>query len=220
METITLHFGPVHAKKLLSGRGVAQLGKEYISGSQGEPLQVQVSKSVANRIRKAQRAGKSTRVRLDELHGQGIKEFFAKLKRGFEKAGEVLKPIYEKIKPAVAPLLREGVTKLADIGASAAAPFLPAQVNKLIQEQKGAAVQKLGDVTGAYGVVGLPLYGGAMMPHMGVYYPQPYSNWSTQSLPLAPAMLYKLPFPGYGFAAGTPGGEPIEPTRGSGFRVL
>jgi hypothetical protein len=38
-----------------------------MSGSQGHPLEVQVSKAVGNRITKAQRAGKSTRVRLDEL---------------------------------------------------------------------------------------------------------------------------------------------------------
>ena len=65
-----------------------------------------------------------------------------------------------------------------------------------------------------------PVYGGAMMPSMGVYYPQPYSNWSTMALSLAPAMMSKLPYPGFGFYAGTPGGQPVEKPHGSGFRFV
>ena len=207
METITLHFGPVHAKKLLSGKGVAQLGKDYMSGSQGHPLEVQVSKSVANRIRRAQRAGKSTRVRLDELHGSGLREFFEKLKRGAKwlKEKVIDTDLYQQ---QIKPKVRQGLE-------AAIKQFVPAAAQPIAQK----GLEFVGEKTGAAGVYAVPVYGGAMMP-MGVYYPQPYSNWSTMAMPLAPAMMSKPVWPGFGMPSGLPGGEPVEKTGGQGFRVL
>jgi hypothetical protein len=217
-EIITISFSPAQAKKIV-GKGVSQLSHEYITGKKGHPLQVQVRKSTANRLRKAAKAGKSARIRLDEMESiEGAGPVLDWLK----KIGKQAKQFYdEKLKPTFAPIIKEGVGKLADMGAAAAAPFLPAQVNKLIQENKGQAVDWLGSSVGAYGVMGLPVYGGSvMMPFGGVYYPQPYSNWSVASMPMAPAMMSKLPWPGFGASAGVPGGEPVENPRGSGFRVI
>jgi hypothetical protein len=77
----------------------------------------------------------------------------------------------------------------------------------------------VGEKTGAAGVYAVPIYGGAMMP-MGVYYPQPYSNWSTQAMVLSPAMMSKPVWPGFGCAANTLEGEPAEKAHGSGIKIV
>lgn len=213
-EIVRLHFDPHHAKKLLSGSGVCQLHSDYLSGKRGTALEVEVPKAVATKLKKAVRMKKAARVRMDELGGEGIKEWFQNL-------GRKIKAGYEKVKPALAPLVKEGVGKLVDMGASAAAPFLPQQVNQLIQENKGKAVDQLGQITGAYGVqlpmmgvpYGMPVYGGAIV-NPAVIYPQVYSNWSTQSMPLAPAMMSKNPYPGWGYPAG------FGDTSGGSFRTI
>lgn len=212
-EIVRLHFDPNHAKKLLSGSGVCQLHSDYLTGKRGTALEVEVPKAVATKLRKAVRSKKSARVRMDDLGGEGIREWFQNLGRQIKKG-------YEKIKPSVAPLVKEGVGKLVDMGSSAVAPFLPQQVNQLIQDNKGKAVDQLGQLTGAYGVqlpmmgipYGMPIYGGAMNP--AVFYPQVYSNWSTQSMPLAPAMQSKNPYPGWGYPAH------FAETSGGSFKAI
>lgn len=221
-EVVQLGFDKKHAQKMLGGKGVCQLTPEYISGSKGEKLTATVRKPVATRLRKAMRAGKSARVRLDELEGEGIKEFFQKLK----EVGQKIKGGVERfVKPVLGNVLKEATTRGVDFLASKAQPFLPEQVNKLIQENKGKAVEAIGSTTGAFGLAPYPyLYGGAvMMP--AVYYPAPMSNWSTQAMPLSGQMQSKLPYAGFGLPAGIPGGEPVEmPSKrkagGRGFRVI
>ena len=215
METVTLHFSPIHAKKMLSGKGVCQLDGAHLRGEKGHPLEVQVKRATANKLKKAAKAGKSVRVRMDELHdgvgGTGIADFFRKVKEGFQKAGKFLK---EKVidtdlyQQQIKPKVRQGLE-------AAIKQFVPAAAQPIAQK----GLEFVGEKTGAAGVYAVPVYGGAMMP-MGVYYPQPYSNWSTMAMPLAPAMMSKPVWPGFGLPAGVQGGEPIEPTRGSGFRVV
>jgi hypothetical protein len=207
-ERITLHFEPAHAKKLLSGKGVCQLSADHISGKKGVPLEVEVHRSVATRLRKASRGKKASRVRIDELGGEGIKEWFQNL-------GKKIKDGYQKVKPQLAPLIKQGVGKLADLAQDASKPFLPAQVNQLIADNKQKAVDFIGQQTGAYGV--MPLYGYGALPLYGygaVTYPQPVANWSTMAMPLAPPMMSKNPYPGWGFPQG------YGDTTGQGFRVI
>ena len=206
-ERVTLYFEPHHAKKLLSGKGVCQLSNSHLSGKKGIPLEVQVPRHVATRIRKAHRMGKASRIHMHEMGGEGIKEWFQNL-------GRKIKSGFQAVKPALAPLIKEGVGRLADMGADAVKPFLPSQVNQLIQDNKGKAVDWIGQQTGAYGL--LPLYGGAMMPV--VHYPQPVANWSTMAMPLAPAMVSKLPYPGWGM--GHVPGQLASDVSGGSFRTI
>ena len=221
-ETITLHFDPKHAHNLLS-KGACQLSPAHLMGEKGEPLEVEVHKTVANRLRRAVKHGKSARVYSHEiipLEGSG------KFIDFFKNLGQKIKQGYEYIKQYVAPLVKEAVSKVADVGVAAASPYLPSSVNQLIQQNKGAAVDALGNVTGAYGMHGhcggcgmtLPTFGGAM--HVGVnrglavHRPQPWSNWSVQSMPLSPAMTSKVAYPGFGFPAD------YEGLGANGFRVI
>jgi len=237
-ETITLHFSPKHANAMLR-KGSCQLDIKHLMGEAGEPLQVVVHKTVATRLRKAVRNGKAVRVYSHEiipLEGGG------KFIDFFKNLGQKIKEGYEKIRPVVAPLLKEGVSKLADLGISQISPYLPSQVSQLIQENKGKAVDALGSVSGAYGMRGgampmpmvssgqampcvscgsVPVFGGAMVPNRGsmtsglsVYRPQPWSNWSTQAMPLSPAMTSKVAYPGWGFQANFDG------LGANGFRVV
>ena len=235
-EMITLHFDPKHAHNLLS-KGACQLSAAHLMGHKGEPLEVEVHKTVANRLRRAVKNGKSARIYSHEvipIEGGG------KFLDFFKNLGQKIKQGYEYIKPYVAPLVKEAATKVADVGIAAASPYLPSSVNQLIQENKGKAVDALGNVTGAYGMhacsacggngvvlptfsgagsgVVLPTFGGAM--HMGVnrglavHRPQPWSNWSTMAMPLSPAMTSKVAYPGWGFQSDYQG------LGANGFRVI
>lgn len=239
-ETITLHFSPKHANAMLR-KGSCQLDIKHLMGEDGSPLVVVVHKTVATRLRKAVRNGKAARVYSHEiipLEGGG------KVADWFKNLGQKIKQGYEKIKPIVAPLVKEAATKLADLGISQISPYLPSQINQLIQDNKGKAVDALGSVSGAYGMCGgqgpmplpmissgqqmpcvscgsVPVFGGAMVPNRGgmtsglsVYRPQPWSNWSTQSMPLSPAMTSKVAYPGWGFQANFDG------LGANGFRVV
>lgn len=216
-QRITLHFEPHHAKKLLSGKGVCQLSHTHLAGRKGVPIEVDVPRHVATRLRKASQMGKASRVRMDEMGGEGIKEWFQNL-------GRKIKDGYEKIKPAVAPLVKQGVGRLVDMGADVAKPFLPSQVNQLIQDNKGKAVDFIGQQTGAYGL--LPVYGGSVYPvygygavPMAVHYPQPIANWSTQAMPLSASMISKIPYSGFGMPAGTIGQLSAD-TSGGSFKAI
>ena len=231
-ETITLHFSPGHAQKILKG-GACQLDVAHLMGQQGYPLELQVHKTVGNRLRRAVKRGKSVRVYAHEVDGGG------KFLDWFKNLGSKIKSGYEKIKPYVAPLVKEAATKLADVGTAAVAPYLPSSVNQLITENKGKAVDALGNVTGAYGMCGncggcgmtlptfgggmpLPTFGGAMVVPayrgMAVRRPQPFSNWSTQAMPLGPAMTSKVAYPGWGLSANFD--DLGANLTGEGFRVI
>lgn len=231
MKQIKLCFEPKHAGKMLRG-GAVQLAPEHLTGKRGEPLVVMVSKPVHTRLSKAIRNGKSARITLhdlqDDIGGEGIKEWFQNL-------GRNIKNVYEKIKPVVAPIVKEGVGRLADIGLDMAKPFLPDVVNKFAQDNKGQAIDALGKVTGAYGIKGKkrksrleseqqmaePLRMMASYPPDGSarYMPQmmmvPVPTYSTAVSPWV-AGQYIPPFPGWG----SYGSYEPPPPHGGSFKVL
>lgn len=220
-ELITLHFSPRHAQNLCR-RGVCQLDIAHLTGQRGHPLEIEVRKTVGSRLRRAAKHGRSARVRMEEIDGAG------KFADFFKNLGQKISEGYQKIKPYVAPLVKEAATKLADVGTAAVSPYLPSSVNTLIQQNKGAAVDALGNVTGAYGMhYNCPhCGGGAMIPSrhaatfpQAVRRPQPWSNWSTQAMPLSPAMTSKVAYPGWGLPADF-GDYGANLTGGEGFRVI
>lgn len=107
-------------------------------------------------------------------HGSGVKDFFKKVGRKITKGvNEGLREYREKVRPTVGPILKEGVKQAIKQGLPAAAVALTTAIGqpqlaapagmaaKLVADKYAdKATEKLGDVTGAYGMPrGLQLSG-------------------------------------------------------------
>ncbi len=142
MEKVHMRLTVPQAKKLMRG-GVIQLKPDALKDNAHYLI---LEKRTANKVRRAQRAGKGCRICLSrhemENSGEGIKEFLEKLKN----AGKWIKekvidtPFYQE---SIKPLVRQGV----DTGMQLLAP-------KLGKAGPAAnmAVNKLGEYSGAYGL--------------------------------------------------------------------
>jgi len=101
------------------------------------------------KVLKAMKAGKGCTVHLSpheiEQSGDGFKEWVR------EAARKVGKFYNENLKPIVAPLLKQGVGKLVDIGAQTVGKRIPG-VGAFLEGNKEAISEKIGKMTGAYGL--------------------------------------------------------------------
>lgn len=138
-----------------------------------------VNPDLAKKIKKAKRANKGVRIMLSqeelEMSAEGLKDFLKKAKKWYDK----------HLKKTVAPILKKGVNKLGNIALSEAELLAPELAPVLEKGRKfiPKATDKIGELTGAYGV------GGSFKPAGGNVSPQlkTESNYNTMLNPMHPA---------------------------------
>jgi hypothetical protein len=142
---VPLNLTHEQGMKLVRGKPVQLRHHQLLNG----PHQVVLAIHKAKKLHKAHSLSKGCRLHLSpqevEMSGQGLGDFFKKVGKFYT----------EKIKPYVAPLVKQGVSSLADLGVSAAKTALPMfapELQSLSDRYKDQAVSKLGEVTGAYGM--------------------------------------------------------------------
>lgn len=160
--------------------------------------------STVSRIQKAMRNGKGVRIMVTapelEHSGEGIKDVLKKISNA-----------YQRVKPIVAPYIKKGVERAADYGVSlakTAAPLFSDEIDSVSKKVLPGAIDKLGKVTGAYGMQGGKAGRGRkrVAPRMMLsdsdteyYAPGVLHNQSNFLSPLNPAMnpvMANLPDPG------------------------
>jgi hypothetical protein len=215
LKSVKIQISPMIAKKLLSNKQRAQIPHQLLTCSHKEhpTIDLDVIKPVHTRIQRAIRGGKAIRLSMDEMatvDGAGkFKDFLKKVAKGVQKG-------YKHIKPLVAPLVKKGVNTAFDFVEGQLAPILPEKAEKFLREKQEAIVDKIGQVTGAYGM--LPMYvqqypmtpSGAGIAGMGmtpVVYQAPPSTWGTFLYPQSQAMNPVVPYQGFGLPADLSGGS-------------
>lgn len=147
MEHVSVPLNLTHnqGKKLVKGKPIQLKHHQLFQGPHLVVMQLHKAKT----LHKAHKSGKGSRLHLSpqeiEMSGAGLGDFFKKI-------GEFYT---QKIKPYVAPLLKQGVSSLADFGVNAAktaAPMFAPEIQSLSDRYKDVAVSKLGQATGAYGL--------------------------------------------------------------------
>lgn len=170
MKPITLKLNKSQGMKLIKGKPV-KISKMALKKVDHI---VYVKDDKYAQYIQARQMGKPFEFQLDadELmaQGEGLKEFFQKLKEGYTKY----------VKPIVGPLLERGAKTALELGTSAlkgVAPALAPEIESLKQRYGDVAVGELGKLTG--------LYGGGLFylpADMRVYSPAPLIQ-SIQSAP-------------------------------------
>jgi hypothetical protein len=198
MEQIKIPIS--HDKLLKLARGhVVQISKEMLGGaiSNVKPVPLMIEAKKARRIIKAMREGKGSRLQLsrEEIEGSGLKDWVKKAKKGAKQAGDFYK---KHLKETVAPILKKGAKTALDIGLTALEVDQPELAPAIEYFKKSGLddklVSKVGDVTGAYGMVPGMLPGADtrfnpewqmrnpyLLPNpWAVYGAQPYSGFGRQ----------------------------------------
>lgn len=146
MEKVHLRLTESQAKKLMKG-GVIQLAPDAL---RDDAHYLILEKKTANKVRRAQRAGKGCRICLNPMEmehsGEGIGDFFKdvfnKVKEGAKwvKSNVIDTPFYQQ---NIKPIVRKGV----DTALALSTPQLG-----IATPAANIAVNKLGEYTGAYGL--------------------------------------------------------------------
>lgn len=137
-------------KNLSNGKAV-NLKIDHLTGKKGVPLDIKLHPSVEREIKKRIKSGKGIRLQLSdsEIEGSGIKEFFQK---GFDW---YKKNVKDDLGPLIRKGLKKGIEKLGDFGEATLAPIIGTEGVEKLEALAKRGVDKLGDKTGAYGLVRL-----------------------------------------------------------------
>ena len=147
-----LSLSPAQVKKLLKGEATL-LKHHQMSGGE---IEVHLSVKKHKKLLKNLAEGKGMKLSLDEREREG-----GNLRGFFKKVGQVAKKVYsgyqKYVKPVVSPLIREGLTKALPMAVGAAAtalgqPQLALPAAALAAKVASPLVNRVGDVTGAYGL--------------------------------------------------------------------
>lgn len=155
MQQVELSLTPEQAKKLMKGK-LVQLSKKSLQGSGNW---IALHPHTYKKVMKAKMSGKGIRITLmpDEMEasGEGLKDLL-------NRAGRWVKKEYrENIAPLVKKGVREALTA-AEAGLSTVAPELAPFIGMAEKKYGDKLVEKIGQKTGAYGMMGG--YTGPLLP--------------------------------------------------------
>lgn len=145
LHKVQMHLTHRQAHRLMKGHAI-QLKHEHIGRGRHHLM---LHHENAKKLQRAHRAGRGARVQLShqemEASGEGLREFFKKIGDFYSN----------KIKPYVGPVLKQTIRALKDTAKGTAkkiAPFLEQEIESFDQRYGEPAVEKLGKLTGAYGL--------------------------------------------------------------------
>lgn len=191
-----LSLEPKH-RRLLKGHTV-QLKPEHLEGKLGDVIDLVLDARKMKMLTKAKARGKGCRLHLteEEIEGSGLKEFFAKVKKGLKTAGKFYK---KHLKEDLGPILKKGVKTALDAGVvalSAAQPELAPGLAVLNDKLGDKIVQTIGDTTGAYGMMCCPSCAGRGM--VGGAMGCPPERFGSNAIYVNPAVSAPQYWPGFG----------------------
>lgn len=218
MERVPITLTEKQAERLVKG-GMVQLPKSAVQGNQHI---IFLAPTTAKKVRKAKMTGKGVRIQLSgpemEATGAGLKDVFKKVGKFYTK---YVKPVASKyIKKGVEQLADKGITAL-EVMAPEFAPALEFGREKFLKK----GIDKLGDVTGAYGLSGSAIqnlrYGRAPPPKVSSDYFQmlapahpAFFPTNSQLPPIGGYMIYQYPV--HSSESNKQGGS-FKPSGGSAY---
>lgn len=148
MESIQLDLKPHHIRKLRKGENIT-----IKPGMVGSGMDVKMASHKIRKIHSAMKKGKGVRCCMtgEECEATGGKLSWKAFKRGLKKGWEGYK---KYVKPIAGPLIRKGLKMAVEKGAQALTTIAPeaAPAIAALTPAVQSGVEKLGDVTGAYGI--------------------------------------------------------------------
>lgn len=157
---VPLELSPAQVRKLVKGQSIQLPHAKLMRG-----IEVVLKKKKATRVHRAHAKSRGVRLQMDpeelEMSGAGFLDFL-------KKAGTFLKekvftnPIYKQV---AAPLIKQGLQRGVSALQGAVGAVVP-ELGAPIGELGNAAVNKLGEVSGAYGMRMRPVvrHAGTLLP--------------------------------------------------------
>lgn len=153
LQKVKVALTPRNVSRLRNGH-VVQLKPDQFGAGAAYTHTIHLNKPFVKKLTQAKSANKGIKLQMTEheisASGLKLKDIGNALKKGFE--------IYKKeIKPTVAPLIRKGLTAAVKTALPAAAialgqPELAAPAAAFADKYAEQGINKIGDLTGAYGV--------------------------------------------------------------------
>lgn len=182
MDVIKLRLSRPQLNKLRLGHRVQLKNRDIANGS---GLDVSLSLKKLAKLLKAKKAGKGMRFDMTKEEwesnagGEGFKDFLKKAVKASVKGAKKAGKFYTKeLKPIVGPYIKEGVKQGKELfikSLEASNPELIPVLETADEIFGDAIVEKLGDVSGAYGFMrSQPLSGSSqLMRFQPIYIPEP-----------------------------------------------